>query len=75
MIYKVFVKGFDLYIEEEVIFEIEGIEFIGFFFVCFYEIEVGKKYFVLVGFMILDELVICENKEKIKELDWIGLGY
>lgn len=75
MIYKAFVKGLDPHIEEEVILEIEGIEFTGFSSVCPYEIEVGKKYPVLVGFTILDELVIRENKEKTKELDRIGLGY
>lgn len=43
MIYKAFVKGLDPHIEEEVILEIEGIEFTGFSSVCPYEIEVGKN--------------------------------
>jgi len=75
MIYNAFVKGLDPHIEEEVTLEIEGIEFTGFSSVCPYEIEEGKKYPVLVGFTILDELVIRENKEKTKELERIGLGY
>ncbi|UQZ55198.1 hypothetical protein C2H96_12290 [Bacillus subtilis] len=75
MIYNAFVKGLDPHIEEEVILEIEGIEFTGFSSVCPYEIEVGKKYPVLVGFTILDELVIRESIEKTKELEQIGLGY
>ncbi|AZV49530.1 MULTISPECIES: hypothetical protein [Bacillus] len=75
MIYKALVKGIDPHIEEEVILEIEGVEFTGFSSVCPYEIEVGKKYSVLVGFTILDELVIRENKEETKELERIGLGY
>ncbi|UQZ47913.1 hypothetical protein M1D69_01110 [Bacillus sp. PK3-037] len=75
MIYKALVKKLDPHIEEEVILEIEGIEFTGFSSVCPYEIEVGKKYPVLVGFTILDELVIRESIEKTKELERIGLGY
>ncbi|QBJ84372.1 hypothetical protein C7M23_00875 [Bacillus subtilis] len=75
MIYNAFVKGLDSHIEEEVILEIEGIEFTGFSSVCPYEIELGKKYPVLVGFTILDELVIRESIEKTKELEQIGLGY
>ncbi|MCY8930375.1 hypothetical protein ABE202_17300 [Bacillus subtilis] len=75
MIYKALVKKLNPHIEEEVILEIEGIEFTGFSSVCPYEIEVGKKYPVLVGFTILDELVIRESIEKTKELEQIGLGY
>ncbi|MED3386034.1 hypothetical protein [Bacillus subtilis] len=75
MIYKALFKGLDPHIEEEVILEIEGVEFTGFSSVCPYEIEVGKKYPVLVGFTILDELVIRESIEKTKELERIGLGY
>ncbi|MEC1402671.1 MULTISPECIES: hypothetical protein [Bacillus subtilis group] len=75
MIYKALIKKLDPHIEEEVILEIEGIEFTGFSSVCPYEIEVGKKYPVLVGFTILDELVIRESIEKTKELEQIGLGY
>ncbi|MEC1736496.1 hypothetical protein P9D87_05810 [Bacillus mojavensis] len=75
MIYKALVKGIDPHIEEEVILEIEGVEFTGFSSVYPYEIEVGKKYPVLVGFTILDELVIRENKEETKDLERIGLGY
>ncbi|MBL4963129.1 hypothetical protein [Bacillus halotolerans] len=75
MIYKALVKGIDPHIEEEVILEVEGVEFTGFSSVYPYEIEVGKKYPVLVGFTILDELVIRENKEETKELERFGLGY
>ncbi|MDG0764348.1 hypothetical protein [Bacillus halotolerans] len=75
MIYKALVKGIVPHIEEEVILEVEGVEFTGFSSVYPYEIEVGKKYPVLVGFTILDELVIRENKEETKELERIGLGY
>lgn len=75
MIYKALIKGLDPHIEEEVILEIEGGEFTGFSSVCPYEIEVVKKYPVLVGFTILDELVIRESIEKTKELERIGLGY
>ncbi|MDQ1852460.1 hypothetical protein [Bacillus stercoris] len=75
MIYKALIKKLDPHIEEEVILEIEGIEFTGFSSVCPYEIEVGKKYPVLVGFTSLDELVIRESIEKTKELEQIGLGY
>lgn len=75
MIYKALIKGLDPHIEEEVILGIEGVEFTGFSSVCPYEIEVGKKYPVLVGFTILDELVIRESIEKTKELERIGLGY
>ncbi|POO82176.1 hypothetical protein C1T30_10975 [Bacillus sp. MBGLi97] len=75
MIYKALIKKLDPHIEEEVILEIEGMEFTGFSSVCPYEIEVGKKYPVLVGFTILDELVIRESIEKTKELEQIGLGY
>ncbi|MEC1606562.1 hypothetical protein [Bacillus halotolerans] len=75
MIYKAHVKGLDPHIEEEVILEIDGIEFTGFSSVCPYEIEVGKKYPVLGGFTILDELVIRESIEKTIELERIGLGY
>ncbi|MEE5180228.1 hypothetical protein JDW21_15695 [Bacillus subtilis] len=75
MIYKALVKGLDPHIEEEVILQIEGVEFTGFSSVCPYEIELGKKYPVLVGFTILDELMVRENKEGIKDLKRIGLGY
>ncbi|MGM0949445.1 MAG: hypothetical protein ACQEWT_11540 [Bacillota bacterium] len=75
MIYKALVKGLDPHIVEEVILEIEGVEFTGFSSVCPYEIEVGKKYPVLIGFTILDELMIRENKEGIKDITRIDLGY
>ncbi len=52
MIYKALVKGINPHIEEEVILEIEGVEFTGFSSVYPYEIEVVKKYPVLVGFKI-----------------------
>lgn len=67
MIYKALVKGLDTHIEAEVTLEIDGIEFTGFSSVCPYEIEVGKKYPVLIGFTIFDELMIRENKEGIKD--------
>ncbi|MCY8545603.1 hypothetical protein [Bacillus vallismortis] len=44
MKYKALVKKLDPHIEEEVILEIEGVEFTGFSSVCPYEIETGKHY-------------------------------
>lgn len=75
MIYKALVKGLDPRIEAEVTLEIDGIEFTGFSSVSPYEIEVGKKYPVLIGFTIFDELMIRENKEGIKDITRIDLGY
>lgn len=43
MKYNALVKKLDPHIEEEVILEIEGVEFTGFSSVCPYEIEVGKN--------------------------------
>jgi hypothetical protein len=75
MIYKALVKDLNPLIEEEVTLEVEGIEFTGFASICPYSIEIGKKYPVLIGFTILDELNIREMKEDKKELERIGLNY
>jgi len=45
------------------------------FLYCPYKIEEGKTYPVFIGFTILDELVIHEIQEEIKEIERIGLGY
>ncbi|MFB1052228.1 hypothetical protein [Paraliobacillus sp. JSM ZJ581] len=75
MVYTALVKRLDPQIEEEVIIEIEGIEFTGFAFICPYKIEVGKSYPVLIGFTILNELMIREIQGEKKEIERIGLGY
>ena len=75
MVYTALVKRLDPQIEEEVIIEIEGIEFTGFAFICPYKIEVGKSYPVSIGFTILNELMICEIQGEKKEIERIGLGY
>ncbi|WP_416150204.1 hypothetical protein ACM26V_04225 [Salipaludibacillus sp. HK11] len=75
MVYTALVKRLDPQIEEEVTIEIDGIEFTGFAFICPYKIEVGKSYSVLIGFTILDELMIREIQGEKKEIERIGLGY
>ncbi|GAA5416859.1 hypothetical protein Pryu01_01898 [Paraliobacillus ryukyuensis] len=75
MAYTALVKRLDPQIEEEVIIEIEGIEFTGFAFICPYKIEVGKSYPVSIGFTILNELMIREIQGEKKEIERIGLGY
>ncbi|AQX55536.1 hypothetical protein LZP85_04230 [Priestia flexa] len=75
MVYTALVKRLDPQIEEEVIIEIEGIEFTGFAFICPYKIEVGKSYPVSIGFTILNELMIREIQGEKKEIERIGLGY
>lgn len=75
MVYTALVKRLDPQIEEEVIIEIEGIEFTGFAFICPYKIEVGKSYLVSIGFTILNELMIREIQGEKKEIERIGLGY
>ncbi len=71
MVYMALVKRLDPQIEEEVIIEIEGIEFTGFAFICPYKIEVGKSYPVSIGFTILNELMIREIQGEKKEIEWI----
>ncbi|MYL62226.1 hypothetical protein GLW07_02535 [Bacillus hwajinpoensis] len=75
MIYNALVKKLDTQIEEEVTLEIDGVEFTGFALICPYEIELGKSYPVLIGFTILDDLMIREIQEEKKEIERIGLGY
>ncbi|MCR6095418.1 hypothetical protein HXA31_11605 [Salipaludibacillus agaradhaerens] len=75
MVYTALVKRLDPQIEEEVTIEIEGIEFTGFAFICPYKIEVGKSYPVLIGFTILNELMIREIHGEKKKLERISLGY
>ncbi len=75
MVYTALVKRLDPQIEEEVIIEIEGIEFTGFAFICPYKIEVGNSYPVSIGFTILNELMIREIQGEKKEIERIGLGY
>lgn len=69
------VKGLDPHIEEEVTLEVQGVEFTGFAFICPYEVEVGKKYPVSIGFTILDGLEIRELCDSKKELERIGTSY
>ena len=75
MRYLALVKKLDPNIEEEVTLEIEGIEVTGFAFICPYEIAVGQRYPVSIGFTILDELIIHEAHDAKKELERIGIGY
>lgn len=75
MEYWAVVKRLDPLIEEEVTLEVEGIEFTGFAFICPYEIEVGRRYPVSIGFTILDELIIREIYEDKKELERIDEGF
>lgn len=75
MRYLALVKGLDPHIEEEVILEVQGIEFTGFAFICPYEIEAGKKYPVSIGFTILDGLEIREICDSKKEFERIGTSF
>ncbi|MCY8233451.1 hypothetical protein [Priestia endophytica] len=75
MRYMALVKKLDPIIEEEVTLQVEGVEFTGFSFICPYQIEEGKVYPVLIGFTILDELVINEIEDKEKGLKRINSGY
>ncbi|GIP46333.1 hypothetical protein J45TS6_47920 [Paenibacillus sp. J45TS6] len=60
MRYVALVKRLDPHIEEEVTLEIQGVEYTGFTFICPYEIEVGGKYPVSIGFTVLEGLEISE---------------
>lgn len=75
MKYWAVVKRLDPHIEEEVTLEVEGFEFTGFAFICPYEIEVGRRYPVSIGFTILDELIIREVYEGRQELERIDEGF
>jgi hypothetical protein len=75
MRYLALVKGLDPHIEEEVTLEVQGIEFTGFAFICPYEIELGKKYPVSIGFTILDGLEIREISDSKKEFERIGTSF
>lgn len=75
MIYSALVKRLDPLIEEEVTIEVEGITITGFSTVCPFKIEEGSRYPVLLGFTVLNELVIREIEGERKELESTGLGY
>lgn len=75
MKYWAVVKRLDPHIEEEVTLEVEGIEFTGFAFICPYEIEVGRRYPVSIGFTILEGLIIHEIYDDKKELERIDEGF
>lgn len=75
MKYWAVVKRLDPHIEEEVTLEVEGIEFTGFAFICPYEIEVGRRYPVSIGFTILEGLIIREIYDDKKELERIDEGF
>lgn len=75
MRYLALVKGLDPHIEEEVTLEIQGIEFTGFAFICPYEIKIGEKYSVSLGFVILDGLDIREIYDSRKEMERIGTSF
>ncbi|KEO85107.1 hypothetical protein [Tumebacillus flagellatus] len=75
MEYMALVKRLDPHVEEEVTVEIEGVEFTGFAFICPYEIEVGQKYPVSIGFTILDEFKVREIYENEKELERLDQGF
>jgi hypothetical protein len=75
MRYLALVKGLDPHIEEEVTLEIQGKEFTGFAFICPYEIEIGEKYPVSIGFTILDGLEIREICDSKKEFERIGTSF
>lgn len=75
MRYLALVTGLDPHIEEEVKVEIQGKEFTGFAFICPYEIKIGEKYPVSIGFTILDELEIREIDDIKKELERIGESF
>lgn len=75
MIYTALVKRIDPLIEEEVTVEIKGFEFTGFASICPYKIEAGKRYPVLIGFTILDDLKIYETSEDKKEIERIDSSF
>lgn len=62
-------------IEEEVTLNINDVQFTGFSFVCPYPIEVGKYYFVQLGFTILDELELDKLESDCKGLERLGSSY
>lgn len=69
------IKKLNANIEEEVTLEINNIEFTAFANICPYNIELEKSYPVLIGFTILDDLLIREYKERKKDMERIGTGY
>ncbi|PAD34805.1 hypothetical protein [Terribacillus saccharophilus] len=69
------VKKLDANIEEEVTLEVNNIEFTAFAFICPYKIELEKSYPVLIGFTILDDLLIREYKDNKKDIERIDTGY
>lgn len=73
--YLALVKKLDPYIEEEVTIVIQGVEFIGFSFICPYKIETGYTYPVSLGFTILDKFKIREDFTKRKGIVRIESGY
>lgn len=75
MRYHALVKAVDPIVEEEVTLEINGVEVVAFVTICPYQIEVGQRYPVMVGFTILDDLEIHEMNGECKELERIESSY
>lgn len=75
MRYNALVKAIDPIIEEEITLEINGVEVVAFVTICPYQIEVGQRYPVIVGFTILDGLEIHEINGKCKGLERIESSY
>ena len=61
-------KDLNKNIEEEVIIEVEKIQFVGFSNTLPYQLTIGMEYDVLLGITILDEFHISEIESQIKQL-------
>ncbi len=75
MIYTVYLKGVNEYIEEEVIIDINGVEIVGFSSTYPYKIEVEKSYPVELELIFLDSEDFKEIKEEIYSIEKIDNAY
>lgn len=73
MIQTALLKSIDESIEEEVLLEINGIEFTGFTNYCPYAINIGQKYNVSLN--MFTDSDISKSKTKIKEITQIDAGF
>lgn len=76
MNYNATLKKLSPTIEEEVVVEIEGIEIMGFAFLCPYKISIDSEYPVNVSFMLFDEIDIKKQEyTKKKGIEHVGEAY
>ncbi|MTI48434.1 MAG: hypothetical protein FH761_11370 [Firmicutes bacterium] len=69
---KAILKKVNKNIEEEVVLEVDDIEFVGFANIVPYKINEGYEYEVLLGITVLDDFYIEESESRRKEIKRIN---